>query len=293
MTNLSSKPVINYIDKDTLDSSKLILDLVNELLRSKYDKVRFYCHNLGGFDIVYILHVLFAYNDSNPTDEYNVSGLLRDEKILKVKISKNRGSLTILDSYAMMPNKLSDLGKDFDVATIKSEFPYEFSTKNHLFYEGDMPTIKYYGDISYKQYESMSVAIWSFKEETIKYLINDLLSLHQILTKTNKQVFLDYNIDMTDCITISGLALRLFLKDFYKNNILNINKPSLYKDVKQAYYGGITEVYKPKGTNLYYYDVNSLYSSVALNDMPGLTCSKQVFYEDYYNIDTLFGFFYC
>lgn len=98
---------------------------------------------------------------------------------------------------------------------------------------------------------------------------------------------------MTDCITISGLALRLFLKDFYKNNILNINKPSLYKDVKQAYYGGITEVYKPKGTNLYYYDVNSLYSSVALNDMPGLTCSKQVFYEDYYNIDTLFGFFYC
>lgn len=292
-TNLDDKAVTSYIDKDTLDSNKLILDLVNELLRPRYEKVKFYCHNLGGFDIVFILKVLFTYNDNNPDDKYKVSSMLRNEKILKVKITKGKHSFTILDSYAMMPDKLINLGKDFEVATIKTPFPYKFAIQDHLFYEGDLPTIDYYGDITLKEYDSLSVVLWSFKEETIKYLINDLLSLHQILIKANKQVFLDYNADMTDSITISGLALRIFFKDFYRENIPNINKASLYKDIKQAYYGGITEVYKPKGKNLFYYDVNSLYPSVALQDMPGLICSKLTFYTDNYNIDILFGFFYC
>ena len=77
-----------------------------------------------------------------------------------------------------------------------------------------------------------------------------------------------------------------------QNNIPAINKASLYTDLKQGYYGGITEVYKPCGTNLHYYDVNSLYPYVALLDMPGLHCSKITYYTDK-SIDGLFGFFYC
>lgn len=79
-------------------------------------------------------------------------------------------------------------------------------------------------------------------------------------------------------MTISGLAVRIYLKDFYNNNnnnnIPEVNKLSVYKDLKLAYYGGITEVYKPSGHKLYYYDVNSLYPYLALQDMPGLECSK-------------------
>ena len=98
---------------------------------------------------------------------------------------------------------------------------------------------------------------------------------------------------MTGSITISGLAVRTFLKDFYNKNIPNINKTSIYRDIKEGYYGGITEVYKPIGRNLYYYDVNSLYPYVALQDMPGLTCKKLLFYNNSTEIDNLFGFFYC
>lgn len=72
---------------------------------------------------------------------------------------------------------------------------------------------------------------------------------------------MDYDIDMLDCLTISNLAMKLFMTKYY-NNISNINKLSLYNDVKLAYYRGITEVYKPRGINLYYYDVNSLYTYV-------------------------------
>lgn len=118
-------------------------------------------------------------------------------------------------------------------------------------------------------------------------------SLYQILCKANKQVFNDYGVNLTDSVTISGLALRIFLKDFYKENIPSITKASLYNDIKQAYYGGITEVYKPYGYNLYYYDVNSLYPYVALQDMPGLVCSKLLYYTKDCDINDLFGFFYC
>jgi len=96
-------------------------------------------------------------------------------------------------------------------------------------------------------------------------------------------------------VTISGLALKIYLKNFYNNNIPIINKTSIYKDIKEAYYGGITEVYKPYGENLYYYDVNSLYPYVSLQDMPGLICDKLYYYKgiSLEQVSNIFGFFYC
>ena len=125
-----------------------------------------------------------------------------------------------------------------------------------MFYKGNTPDIYYYDNISTKQYRNICTDNWSFKNETIKYLTNDLNCLYKVLVKANKQIFDDYDIDMKNSIIISGLAVRVFLKDYYNNNIPNINKASFYKDIKQACCGGITEVYKPYGENLYYYDVN-------------------------------------
>lgn len=144
---------------------------------------------------------------------------------------------------------------------------------------GNTPDISYYNNISNNSYKLLKSNKWSFKEESIKYLIDDLNSLYEVLVKANKQIFLDYNVDMTDSLTISGLALKIFYKKYYSNNIPLINKTSIYRDIKKAHYGGITEVYKPYGQNLYYYDVNSLYPYVALQDMPGLECSKKFFFN--------------
>ncbi len=79
------------------------------------------------------------------------------------------------------------------------------------------------------------------------------MCLYQVITKANKQVFLDYGIDMLDSLTISGLARKLYLSKHYNNNIPRINQSSIYNDIKQGYYGGITEVYRPYGEDLYYY----------------------------------------
>lgn len=67
----------------------------------------------------------------------------------------------------------------------------------------------------------------------------------------------------------------------------------MYRDIKLGYYGAITEIYKPYGENLFYYDLNSLYPYVALQDMPGIKCSKENFIINPVSLDNLFGFYYC
>lgn len=78
---------------------------------------------------------------------------------------------------------------------------------------------------------------------------------------------------MTDSITISGLAKTKFLKFYIKNSkIPLINISTIFDFIYLAYFGGITEVYRPYGQNLIFLDVNSLYPFSALNPMPGLEC---------------------
>lgn len=89
----------------------------------------------------------------------------------------------------------------------------------------------------------------------------------------NQRLFLYFNIDMTKSLTISKLAYEIFTKYYYLEEdkpIPLINKKNIYKNIKLGYYGGMTEVYRPYGKKLYYYDVYYLYIYVNLNDMPGL-----------------------
>ena len=90
------------------------LKLINELLRTIYSNHTFYCHNLAGYDIIFILKILNDYNEANPNDKYQISCLMRKENILKITIKKNAKKLTILDSYVMLNSSLSDLCKSFD-----------------------------------------------------------------------------------------------------------------------------------------------------------------------------------
>jgi hypothetical protein len=101
---------------------------------------------------------------------------------------------------------------------------------------------------------------------------------------------------MTEATTISKLALEIFLKDHYdpsKGGIPLITNKTIYSDLREAYYGGVTEVYKPYGECLNYYDVNSLYPFVAKNPMPGTNCWYREYVSPNPDIERLFGFFSC
>lgn len=241
-TKLSDSPVVHYIENN-YDSNTLVLKVINELLRSKYSDITFYCHNLGGYDVVFIIKTLYTYNLKHKI--YNIHPTLKDNKVIKLTIKKDDNSLNILDSYSMLTSSLEKLGKDFGVKTLKSVFPYKFSTQDHLFYKGHTPDKHFYNNLSDKEYNNIYQEYWSYKDETLKYFKNDLNCLYEIIVSANNQVFEDYKINLMDSITISGLAVKIFLKNYYNDNIPTINKPSIYKDIKNSYYGGITEVYKP------------------------------------------------
>jgi len=271
-----------------------VLAIINELLRPKYDKITFYCYNFGGYDVIFILKIINNYNNLQTTNKkkYKLSSLLREDKVIKLTIRKDSKSLTILDSYCILTSSLDKLGKDFGVKTQKSLFPYKFNTDNHLFYKGHTSSIHYYNNLSIDKYREIYKEDWDFKAKSIRYLKDDLNCLYKILTSANKQVHNNYKINIINATTISSLAMKIYLSRYYNKNISQINKPSIYKDLKQAYYGGITEVYRSYGENLFYYDVNSLYPFASLNDMPSLLSTKVTYYKEDANINDLFGFFY-
>lgn len=158
-TNLDDNINTYYVNKNTLDSNKIVLEMIDELLRPKYSNLTFYCHNLGGYDVVFLISVLEQYNDhtTNNDNKYKISHIFRDSKIIKLKISKNKNKITILDSLAMLTSNLITLGKDFEVTCLKSKFPYSFLTEDTLFYQGNTPDISYYEDVSIDEYNLLNI----------------------------------------------------------------------------------------------------------------------------------------
>ncbi|KAF8805670.1 hypothetical protein BYT27DRAFT_7224747 [Phlegmacium glaucopus] len=119
----------------------------------------------------------------------------------------------------------------------------------------------------------------NYVEEALIYLAKNLNSLLEILTKFQYHLWEDHNIEMTE-------AKNKFFKYYLKNSkIPLINTNNLFNFIYLAYYGGITEVYKPYGQDLTYLDVNSLYPFSAKNPMPGLE------YQGL-DLDKLFGVFH-
>jgi hypothetical protein len=89
------------------------------------------------------------------------------------------------------------------------------------------------------------------KNETFKYLENDLKSLYEVLDKFNKMVHDEFSLNITNHISILSLVLNIFTSNFMKNDI-KIIKGKDYKDIRNAYYGDRVDVFNPIGDNFYY-----------------------------------------
>jgi hypothetical protein len=296
----------------SLDSNLLVILCIDSLLISKYHNYNFYIHNMGNFDVIYLYKILKEFNLHKKEEYYILKTSFRDDVMLKLSISikvnkKKYIKINLIDSLNILNNNLKSLGKAFNVETKKGLFPYNFVKKENLKYIGSVPDFKFYDNIiwsteerneNYKFYINLNNIYknndWDLRKETIIYLECDLLCLLEVLEKFNSSLFINHNIQMTECLTISRIALSKYLKYYLKDHKLPlINKLQHFNFINYGYYGGITEVYKPFGTNLKYYDVNSLYPFASLNSMPGINC---VYIEningDGLNLSELFGFFH-
>jgi hypothetical protein len=84
----------------------------------------------------------------------------------------------------------------------------------------------------------------------------------------SRDIFYVEKIDITKLTTNSAISFKIFRTNYLDETKLPIIKGNTHNEIRNAYYGGVVEVYKNEGFNLKYYDVNSLYPFAMLNDMP-------------------------
>jgi hypothetical protein len=253
-----------------------------------------YAHNLSEFDGVFIMKYLMSFGEVKP--------LLHNGKLISIRLRvniKGHKNKTIIfkDSFLMLPHSLRELCYSLKVVASKGYFPFLL---NDLNYKGEFPEYKYFTSISLNEYltikNQFNNKIWSFKKEAVKYCELDCVSLHQVISKFSELVFNNFKTDPIKVLTLPSLAMKIW-KTFYmpKDSVYQLHELPEY-NIRQSYSGGAVDVYIPHNKNnetLFYYDVNSLYPSVMLNNL--MPVGKPVpFIGNIRNIDPeAFGFFYC
>lgn len=278
----SSKYFIGDYNSSDEILQKCILSMCSSL-SYKYNKYKVYIHNLANFDGIFLLRTLAKIGQVNV--------VINEGRIINIDLGykdpkwKNPVVISFRDSYQIFPASLRKLAKCFNVDTLKTIFPYNFlnDPSTTLQYGGIVPGKKYFYNISvseYNKYASNFNNNWSLKTETLKYCINDCISLYQVLIKFNELYFNMFKININEHPTLSSHAMRLYRTHFMKDTEIPMIYGNVHVVLRTSYTGGAVDMYIPKNENIEMvsgYDVNSLYPTVRENSpMP---VGKKIFFQ--------------
>ena len=258
------------------------LEYILFTLFEKNKNLTIYSHNLGSFDGYFIYRPLVKYfkelyyDKSNPIDAliddrnkfititakylYNSLSGYSEEQLAdlgysendKLKKSRDIAKWKFLDSYRLFSMSLNELTKMFGVQGKSCEYKQIWNTLDFF----DDP-----------------VEFEIFKE----YSLQDSEALLKAMIEARKIYYNNHNIDITNTLSTSSLALKIFRHQFMERNqdswipLLERWQDKLFRE---AYLGGATSAYKFKydfnetNQELRYIDVNSLYPFAMLNPMP-------------------------
>nr|YP_009649293.1 DNA polymerase family B [Rhizopogon salebrosus]QDA23208.1 DNA polymerase family B [Rhizopogon salebrosus] len=292
------KKLSSFYLTDYKNSQQMLTFAIASLLKRKYNGYKIYVHNLSNFDGIFLLKIFSS------IDNIKILPIIKEGKMINIKLSYdniNAYKISFRDSYLILPASLSKLTKQFSVDN-KGIFPYnfvndKFNTNINLNYIGKVPDFKYFINITIDQYneytELFNNKSWSLKEETIKYCLQDCISLYQIIDKFNDSIFNQFKLNIHKFPTLPSLAFGIYRAHYLNEYPIPLISGQIFNDISKSFTGGSTDMFKPFGKNLFSYDVNSLYPYVMNNfDMP---VGKMKFFEgDILKIDPkAFGFFEC
>lgn len=226
-------------------SDKMLEEFLRRIMIvAKKKRVRLvYFHNLGSFDGI----LLLKYFATNLPSICNIRSVYRNSELYEIIVYENkRVVLRLRDSLKLLPGSLDSLAKTF------------------------CPELGVKGSFDHKSVEVQNLV--KIKNESLIYMRQDIRLLGGIMLRAQEIYWKEYKLDFTNYLTVSSLSLAIFRLAYYDPKITPIHIPlkNVEKFIRYGYYGGHSDVYKPLGYNLYYYDVNSLYPYIMKEfSMPG------------------------
>ena len=279
------KFIIN--NSNIYNGNDIIRVMFDELFKLNVKGYTIYAQNLGRFDSIFLIKEIAEL-------DYVVSPIWKDNAILKIKVfdPKSKQTVTLLDSLNLFNTNLNNLLLSFDCKITKGQFPHLFVTRDNLNYIGNKPDIKYYSNISPKDYEAIPIQ-WSLKDECLKYLEKDVLGLLEVLNKMSKYYYEEFEVNITNYMTLPSLSMSVFGFNFYDEKYeIKMIKGPLEKFIREAYYGGnvgaFTQSTNGQVERAYHYDMNSQYPYAMLNKMP----TGDPVFSTNTNLNYYFGYVY-
>jgi hypothetical protein len=225
------------------------------------DKDVIFVHNLGNFDGFFIYKAL-----SNKFKPEEVSCLIDNHnKFIQITLHIDKLKIVFKDSYRIFPVSLNDLCNILSLPGKTNSYNPEYH-KITLFNNEQL--------------------LQEFKD----YSIQDSCALFECLYKLQDIYLKNYKVDITTILSTSTLSMKIFRSKFLKVNI-PILKRRDDNFIRNSYFGGATDFYQLKATNIFYYDVNSLYPFAMCKPMPYELIRKFTIKDgDNFNLDKFFGF---
>jgi hypothetical protein len=189
--------------------------------------------------------------------KWNVKMIERSDRIVSIILVTSEGvKLSIVDSYAMLTASLKKLSQSFKPEHPKKELDVS-NLKKADFHDPKL----------------------------LSYLENDCKCLYEILTDFFSREFV-----AQPQLTIASQALNTFRQKFMTSDMYRVRLDDELIFREQFYAGGRVEVYKGQGV-VNCYDVNSLFPSVMLEEMPCGECRHETKYVSgkigFYVVDIL------
>ena len=73
-------------------------------------------------------------------------------------------------------------------------------------------------------YDNIPVNNWNLKSECLHYLNKDVKGLYEVMNEFSRLIYIHFNIQMTDALTITRLAINIFKKTYYTQQSIPLIK---------------------------------------------------------------------
>lgn len=226
-------------------SNKILFDFIERIVvvvRKDPSIHIVYFHNFSRFDGIILLKYLATHGV-----KYTFKPLMMNNRLYELSVYHGKKLLFRLrDSLTLLTSSLANLAKNLcPHLGDKGSIPHDKVQVNNLI---------------------------PLRDQLLVYMKQDTRLLGGVMQKAQSIYFEKYKVDIVRKLTLSSLALTIYRTNFYNPKTFPIHIQNRNEDtfIRRAYYGGHADTYIPKGEDLKYYDVNSLYPYIMKTfPMPG------------------------